>query len=483
MKKLHLYIVKSYILPFFLTFFVVLFILLMQFLWKYIDDLVGKGLEWYIIAELMLYTSASLVPMALPLAILLSSIMTFGNLGENYELVALKASGLSLQRIMQPLVVTSIIISALAFYFSNEVLPVANLKMGALLWDVTQQKPALNIKPGVYYNGIEGYTIKVKSKDSEKHTLEDIIIHDHTSRMGSNKLIIAKHGKMIMTDDERSLILTLYDGYSYDNMDPYPIKNNRNMLLRRLRFEKQIIRFDLNSFSLERTDEDLFKDHEQMLNLSQLAAAEDTLLKKIKTRQKMVYESLAVRYFFGKYPEQLKDEPDSTSLALMASFKEDEKGAAIPFSRNDKEDLFIIDAASNLARNVKMYITVSKNDLKLKNWSIRNHRIEWHRKFTISIACLLLFFVGAPLGAIIRKGGLGMPVVMSVMFFLIYHVLSITGEKMAGEGVIEPYQGMWLATAVFFPIGIFLTYKSTTDSSLFDVSAYLDFLNPFKKKT
>ncbi|HIA12341.1 MAG TPA: YjgP/YjgQ family permease [Flavobacteriales bacterium] len=482
MKKLHLFIVKSYILPFILTFFVVLFILLMQFLWKYIDDLVGKGLEWYIIAELMLYTSASLVPMALPLAILLSSIMTFGNLGENYELVALKASGLSLQRIMRPLIITSIIISALAFYFSNVVLPVANLKMGALLWDVTQQKPALNIKAGVYYNGIEGYSIKVKSKDSETHTLEDIIIHDHTARMGSSKLITAKRGEMKMTEDERSLILTLYDGHSYDNMDPYPIKNNTNMLLRRLRFDEQTIRFDLNSFSLQRTDEELFKDHEQMLNLSQLAAAEDTIIKNMKERQQMVYAGVGARYFYGKHPEQLKDSMDSSSETLIAGYLDNKEGTAVPFSRNEKEDLFILNAAANQARNVKAYVSVSMKDAQYKKFSIIGHRIEWHRKFTISIACLILFFVGAPLGAIIRKGGLGMPVVMSVIFFLIYHVLSITGEKMAGEGIIEPYQGMWLATAVFVPIGIFLTYKSTTDSSLFDISLYLNFFNPFKKK-
>ncbi len=482
MKKLHLFIVKSYILPFIVTFFVVLFILLMQFLWKYIDDLVGKGLEWYIIAELMFYTSASLVPMALPLAILLSSIMTFGNLGENYELVAMKASGLSLQRIMRPLIITSIIISGLAFYFSNSILPIANLKMGALLWDVTQQKPALNIKPGVYYNGIDGYSIKVKSKDREKHTLEEIIIHDHTSRMGNSKLIIAKRGKMKMTEDEQSLILTLYDGYSYDNMDPYPIKKNRNMLLRRLRFEEQTIRFDLKSFSLERTDEELFKDHEQMLNLSQLQAAEDTIIEMMKKRKEMVYASVGARYFYGKHPEHLKDTTDSSSEALMAGFLENKGNTRMPFSQNEKEDLFIINSAANLARNVKMYVSVSKKDALYKKISIIGHRIEWHRKFTISLACLILFFVGAPLGAIIRKGGLGMPVVMSVLFFLIFHVLSITGEKMAQEGVIEPYQGMWLATSVFIPIGIFLTYKSTTDSSLFDISLYLNFLNPFKKK-
>ena len=482
MKKLHIFIVKSYILPFILTFFVVLFILLMQFLWKYIDDLVGKGLEWYIIAELMLYTSASLVPMALPLAILLSSIMTFGNLGENYELVALKASGLSLQRIMSPLIITSIIISGLAFYFSNVILPVANLKMGALLWDVTQQKPALNIKPGVYYNGIEGYSIKVKGKDSDNHTLEEIIIHDHTSRMGSNKLIVAKRGEMKMTEDERTLILTLYDGHSYDNLDPYPIKTNRKMPLRRLQFEEQTIRFDLNSFSLERTDEELFKDHQQMLNLSQLAAAEDTIISKMEKRQKMVYDGVGARYFYGKHPDQLKEKMGSTAEAWTAIHLKNDERSGIPFARNVKEDWYVIHTASNQARNVKSYVAVSMKDVQFKKYSIIGHRIEWHRKFTISIACLVLFFVGAPLGAIIRKGGLGMPVVMSVLFFLIYHVLSITGEKMAGEGVIEPYQGMWLATAVFVPIGIFLTYKSTTDSSLFDISTYLNFLNPFKKK-
>jgi len=482
MKKLHLFIIRSYISPFILTFFVVLFILLMQFLWKYVDDLVGKGLEWYIIAELLWYTSASLVPMALPLAILLSSIMTFGNLGEQYELVALKSSGLSLQRIMRPLIIIVTLTSILAFYFSNNILPIANLKMGSLLWDVRQQKPALNIKPGVYYSGIEGYSIKVKKKNAKNNELEGITIYDHTSRLGNNKLITAKSGSMLLTEDERYLILTLYDGYSYEEIQPYPIKTRKGMNFHRLAFKEQKIRFDLTSFSLTRTDEELFKDHEQMLNLSQLQSAEDTLILKLAERIEMIGPSIKRRYLFGNFPELLDSLPDSNNVEGISNNLFAEEGLGIPFATDKEDEIKIINNAADISRNIKVYLSVSKNDLAAKRISIIRHRIERHRKFTLSIACVLLFFVGAPLGAIIRKGGLGMPVVMSVVFFLIYHVVSIIGEKTVKESVIEPWQGMWMASAIFLPLGIFLTYKATTDSVLFDIDTYIRILTPWRKK-
>ena len=482
LKRIHIFTVKSYIPPFVLTFLVVMFILIMQFVWKYIDDLVGKGLDWIIIAELLWYTSASLVPMALPLAILLSSIMTFGNFGEYYELVALKSAGLSLHKIMRPLVVLSIILSISAFYFSNNILPVANLKMGALLWDVTQQKPSLNIKPGIFYNGIEGFTIKVDEKDDEAGTLSGILIYDHSDRKGCNKVVTARRGKMETTPDERYMILTLYDGTSYEEVEAYPINKNPASPHRRVKFQEEIITFDMASFKLERTDEELFKDHQQMLSLNQLVAAEDTIALRLKERRDMLNTSIASRYFYGTHPDTITYEiSEEDSLMYTAMFDKDGETLGIPFSRSKKEREFIVSNALKMARHNKAYVTVSKRDLENKYDLIIKHKIEWHRKFTLSLACLLLFFVGAPLGAIIRKGGLGMPGVMAVGFFLIFHLLSIFGEKTAKTGVIEPYVGMWIPAAFFLPLGIFLTHKASTDSSLFDFNSMVERLRFWKR--
>lgn len=250
------------------TFFISLFVLLMQFLWKYIDDLVGKGLDPYIIIKLMVYVSVTLVPLALPLSLLLSSIMTFGNLAEHFELTACKSAGLSLQRIMRPLTITAVAICLTAFYFSNYVLPVANLKMNALLYDVRQQKPALLIKEGIFYNGIDGYSIRIGKKDSDGKTIEDIMIYDHTENRGNTKMILAERGKMAMSDDERYLLLTLYKGSSYEEQENRGAKITRPLL--RTEFEEELVRFDLNSFKMTRTNEQLFKDNYQMLNLWQL---------------------------------------------------------------------------------------------------------------------------------------------------------------------------------------------------------------------
>jgi len=458
-----------------------MFILIMQFVWKYIDDLVGKGLEWTLIVELLWYTSASLVPMAIPLAILLSSIMTFGDFGEHYELVALKSAGLSLHKIMRPLVVMSIVLSIAAFYFSNNILPVANLKMGALLWDITQQKPSLNLKPGIFYNGIEGYSIKVDHKNNETGFLEGILIYDHSSRMGASQVVTARTGMMATTEDERYLILTLNDGTSYEEVAAYPLNKSNAMPHRRIKFHQQVITFDMSSFKLERTEEELFKDHQQMLTLNQLVAAEDTLKQRLGERIEMINSSVRSRYFFGTHLDTIVLDTGNIEEDIAQLLDHDGKFQGIPFSYSKEERLRIIANASKIARHNKAYVTVSRKDLEQKRSLIIKHRVEWHRKFTLSFACILLFFVGAPLGAIIRKGGLGLPGVIAVGFFLIFHLLSIFGEKTAKAGIIDPSVGMWLASAFFLPLGIFLTHKASTDSSIFDANTFLDKLIFWKK--
>ena len=446
-----------------MTFFIALFILLMQFLWKYIDDLVGKGLGWFVIVKLMLYFAATMVPLALPMAILLSSLMTFGNLAEHFELAACKASGVSLQRMMRPLFFLTCFISILAFYFSNNILPIANLKMNALLYDVRQQKPSLYIKEGVFYNGIDGYSIKVGKKEDDGQTLRNVMIYDHSENMGNTQLTIADRGKMVMSDDERFLILSLFDGNSYTEEINKRGRRNTHPL-RRSEFEEQTIRFDLSTFRMTRTNEQLFKDNYQMLNLKQLTVSSDSLKKLIIERKKDFQT-----YF--------------NSMVIVGLDSSNKRGIRkLPFHESD----FILnypadkrkEIASNAlytARNAKSVTDDAENDIKIKTKTVARHLIEWHRKFTLSLACLILFFIGAPLGAIIRKGGFGLPVVISILFFVTYHVISILGEKTVREVVVPAYKGMWLSTLILLPIGIFLTYKAATDSALFDGESYTRF--------
>lgn len=469
MKKLYKLVFVSFLAPFAATFFVVLFVLLMQFLWKYIDDLVGKGLEWYVIGELLFYASATLVPLALPLAILVSSIMTLGNLAEHYELVAAKSAGIPLQKILRPLLGAALAISILAFYFSNYMLPYTNLKMGSLLYDVRQQKPALYIREGIFYNGIDGYSIKIGKKDSDNQTLHNVMIYDHTAQKGNTKVVVAEKGKMAMSDDEKYLIVTLFNGNSYEEQKQgRPNERNKNPLLRN-QFKTYKISFDLSTFKLNRTNEDLFKDNYQMLNLDQLESALDSFEVQLAGRKNEMQKTVSSYYM--TFRDSLLKPPAS----IETNFNRLDTLTSDP----------VYESALGQARNVKAYLTSTADEMDAREKLQARFAIEWHRKYTLSIACFILFLIGAPLGAIIRKGGIGMPVVVSVMFFLVFHVMSIMGEKFAREGVIEPRVGMWIAPAVLLPIGLFLLYKATRDSALFDIELYSRFfkkLIPSRKK-
>lgn len=456
LKKLHSLLIKSYFGPFILTFFITLFIFVMQFLWKYIDELVGKGLEWYLVAELLFYASANLVPMALPLAILLASIMTFGSFGEHYELVAMKSSGMSLIRIMYPLLLFTCCVSVGAFLFTNHVWPKANLEFASLLYDIRHKKPSFDIQQGIYYKGLDGYVIRVGSKDEDGVGLNDVLIYDHSKRDGNKRVIRAETGSMEMSEDENYLIFTLRDGYSYKEEEG---KNYPHM---GTSFGEEIMRFDLSGFEITRSDKDIFKDNYQMLNLSQLRSAMDTLNMQLVSRKNefgnlLVKRTSAIKVDSAENFKKILS--DSARIASYGIFKVEKRTE-------------ILEAAMSQARGNKTYVLGKAEMFASNERSIRRHEIEWHRKFTLSIACILLFFIGAPLGAIIRKGGLGLPVVISVMFFLIFHISSITGEKLAKQGEMTPIGGMWMATAILLPIGIFLTYKATTDSSLLDMDTY-----------
>jgi lipopolysaccharide export system permease protein len=464
----------------------------MQFLWKYIDDLVGKGLDAYTIIKLLFYASATFVPMALPLAVLLSSLMTFGNLGEHYELVALKAAGISIWKIMRPLIYFTFLLSILAFVFSNNVLPVANLKFQSLLYDVRQTKLAFNINEGVFYNGINNYIIRVGEKDKDGKTIYDVKIYDHTDRQGNISVTTAKSGIMQMSPDQKSLIFTLFDGYSYnDIVNARNYKNNRPF--ERTEFDEQRIKFDLSDFDLARTQEDLFKSHYTMLNTKQLDLFIDSLELKFEDRKANYSQNFIKRFQFlapvdmegsttVKVEKTVKTKLDNATPNTIKQVEP--KSVKWPFLDNfDKSDhAEIIGLALTASRTTRDNIVFNKNDFIFQNENIRKHQWAWHKKFTLSIACLILFFVGAPMGAIIRKGGLGLPVVISVLFFVIYHVTSILGEKSAKVGDLDMFFGVWLSSLLLLPVGLFLTFKATTDAPLLDADVWRKRLKSLLKK-
>ncbi len=479
-KKLHKLILQSFIGPFVLTFLIVVFVLLMQFLWKYIDDLVGKGLDMPVIAELLMYTTASLVPMALPLAVLLASIMTFGNLGEHNELLAFKSAGISLQKIMAPVIVLVVFITIGAFLFNNNMLPYTNLKMRSLLYDIQKQNPELQIKPGLFDNTIEGYSIRVESKDSRTSLLTGIQIYDHTDHLGNIIVTVADSGYIRMTSDERHLIFTLYNGYTYTEMQKKSReKRKKSYPSRRDRFEVQEMLVELVDFGLQRTDENLFKSSYQMMNLLQLKHMTDSLINEILINQKDLKSTLTITSYYKNKGFLYKTVPRDSVIVNknLIHFNLD----SVFYSLKREDQIRNLNQAISASRSATNYLNNSFVTQDNKVRRLRKYQIETQRKYTLSLACLLFFFIGAPLGAIIRKGGLGMPVVISVFFFIIYYIISLSGEKFARESVLSPFSGMWISTFILIPLGAFLTYKASKDSLLMNAETYLIFFRKLFK--
>ncbi len=447
----------------------------MLFLFKYIDDLIGKGFEWYVILKLLFYAAATNVAMALPLAILLSSIMTFGNLGENYELVAIKSAGISLQKAMAPLVILITFLGIGAFFFSDYMLPVANLKMGSLLYDVREQKAAFLIKEGVFNNSIPGYSMRVEKKEKDGQLLKDIVIYDQSKGQGNTNILMAKEGEMYKTDNGDYLILRLRDGVRYEENQGKTGYNPRQQLTR-LRFKETEQKFDLSSFKFKREDENLFKGNYQMLNIKQLTSYKDSVTKLNDSISKNVFKEIRPYHKIYYATQNYK------SFKLFKGLDFKKQGVFASFSDSSKKEIITSGAIDNvrmLKESLQTTIIAKKDNTTV----IRRYIIEYNRKFTLAVSCLVLFFIGAPLGAIIRKGGLGLPVVVSVLFFLIYHIISTVGEKSVKVGNMDPILGMWSAIFILTPVGLFLTYKATIDSALFDVDIYKNLYKKlFKKK-
>ncbi len=476
MKKIDRLIIKSFIGPLLLTFALAVFVLLMNFLWKYVDDLVGRGLDMWVIAKLLFYASITFVPMALPIATLFASIMTMGNFGEKYELVAMKAGGISVRRIMLPLVIIVVLITILAFGFANNIMPYAVLQQKRTLYSITNTKPAINIKPSEYYAGIEGYVIRVDEKDKhDDKTLYGITIYDHTDGMGNNCVTVAEKGEMLTTPDGQFMIFNMYNGYSY--REDLKGENWVSRPMTRVKFDRQQIKFDLSGFGLASVDDDFFKGSYQMMNVLQLDEAIDTLEREQDGKRADFVRLINSR--MSTYTMVC----DNDSLAQARKKKYDYR--KILDTLGDEALRHVHRAALHNARmateDIGMYDQMRSGDREY----INKHYIEWHQKFTLSFACFVLFLIGAPFGSIIRKGGLGWPLVASVMFFLIYYVITTIARKAIIESAL-PTIGMWISTAVLLPLGILLTLKATTDSPLFDASSWRKFFEkhrPFGKDT
>ncbi|MDB5120458.1 MAG: permease YjgP/YjgQ family protein [Sphingobacteriales bacterium] len=460
MKKVHILVLKAFFRPFIVTFFIVMFILLMLFLFKYIDDLIGKGFEWYVILELLYYASAANVAMALPLAVLLSSIMTFGSLGENYELVAIKSAGISLTRAMMPLVIVICGLAISAFLFSNYILPRANLKFGSLLYDVRNQKSARLINEGVFNNSFPGYAIRVKTKDPDGQTLHEVMIYEHNDN-GSNNVLLAKQGRMYKSDDNQWLILKLNDGVRYNEEAGEGAYDPRQRFMR-FKFKETVQKFDLSGLTLTRTDENLFKSNYQMLNLKQLNYYTDSMRYKVDSNINLTFK--IIKPYYKQYTtvagfQKIKPIKFPNYKSILEILPEDKRLSSIQGAKDQVHSI----------KQVLISQEISNQDYSNR---MKGYMLEFHRKFTLAVSCLVLFFIGAPLGAIIRKGGLGLPVVMSVLFFLVYHIISTVGEKYVKDGSLEPIIGMWVAIVILSPLGAFLTYKAAVDSVLFDIDIY-----------
>jgi len=438
----------------------------MIFVFTYIDEIAGKGIDGFTLVKMFGYTFLMFIPQSMPLAILLSSIMTFGGLGENYELAAMKSSGLSLLKIMRPIVIFIFILSGFCFAYSNYTMPYIHLKQSSILYDVRGAKPTLNIKESVFYNGIEGYSIRVGKKDVDGQTIRNITIYDHHEGKGNLVQMYADSGLLQTSGDKNALVMTLFNGNRYQQMLEDNTDYQRRPMLSAA-FQKQVVFFDLSGFQLKRTDEDLFRNNAEMMNVSQLTSYMDTIKKEKVELADNVY--LNFDKYFNPRSMKASNRIDSLNLPYLSIY--DYISRLDPVAKQQ-----VFDNALNQARSCSAFLDGKMNEEKQQREEEAKFEVNWHKKFTLSFACIVLFFVGAPLGAIVRKGGLGMPVVISVILFIIYHVISFTCEKMSLEGQMNPTLAMWIGPVLFLPFGIWLSIKAAKDSALFDIGDYFKFI-------
>jgi lipopolysaccharide export system permease protein len=483
-KRLYLFILKSFLPLFAMTFFIVLFIVLMQFLWRYIDDLVGKGLSVGLLGELFFYAAVSMVPMALPLAILLASLMTFGNLGEKSELTAIKASGVSLVKAMSPLIVLISLVAVGAFFFQNDVLPRAQVKMWTLLFSARQKSPELEIPEGAFYDQIPGYSLYVKHKNRDTGMLHDVMIYNVQKGGENATILVADSARLAFTKDSRYLYLHLFQGEQFENLRDQKA-GSANVPFRRESFldKEVLIAFD-NNFN--RLDEGGMRSQYVGKNMQELQQSLDSLSVRIDSigrdagqqfDRNLAYMELARPSGSSKEakPVSSAGEPSSAGVGVGANVAKLNLDSLLRSFEPSKLDGVFAGARSAMGRQ-KMEVEFRALQMNDEWKRFRRHQIELIKKFTLSVACIIFLFIGAPLGAIIRKGGLGTPLVISVLLFLFYYIIDNTGYKLARDGHWVVWVGMWLSTFVLLPLGIFVTYKAMNDSAVFNPDLYREWL-------
>lgn len=470
-KRLYSYLIKSYLGTFIATFLVCLFIVLMQFLWKYVDEMVGKGLSISVLAEFFFYAALSLVSMALPLAILLSSLITFGNLGEKLELLAMKAAGISLFRIMRPYIIFISIISVGAFFYSNMAMPKIQTKLWTLLYSMRQKSPEVEIPEGSFYQGIDGYHIYVREKDKETKLLKDIMIYDFTNGFDNSVVLAADSGRLRVASDKNSLLLSLYSGESFENLKNQN-HSGKNVPYRRetYSYKEILIEFDAN---FNKVDESIMSNRYLGKDLNELSVAMDSMAYH-RDSMNQAYYVLYKNHFFDRGLLSTPSIYTTDTVKNYAVYNLDKILSKHPLS----VQIEMINRAENQISRMQMDLPFIHSVVEGDDRRIHRFDIERHRKFTLSLACLIFFFIGAPLGAIIRKGGLGFPVVISVILFIIYYIIDNAGYKMAREGVWFVWEGIWLSSFVLFPLGMFLTYMAATDRTM-NISSFTSFLKKY----
>ena len=450
------------------TFFICLFIFMMQFLWRYVDELVGKGLEMSVMAQFFFYSALTLVPVSLPLAVLLASLITFGNFGERYELLAMKAAGISLLKIMRPLAFFVCGLVGVSFYFQNVVGPIAQAKLGTLILSMKQKSPELDIPEGVFYSEIKDYNLKVAKKNRKTGMLYDVLIY--SMKDGFEKARIDS-GRLEMTADKQHLWLHLYSGDLFENLKAQSMKSE-NVPYRREEFREKHSIIEFNS-DFNMVDGEIMGKQSSAKDMAQLQSSIDSMTVVGDSIGRQYYREVAEGNFRPSYG-LTKEDTVKIEKADIHEYNVDSLYEVASLTQKQK----VISSAVSRAENVANDLGFKKFTMENNDYSIRKHKTEWHKKITISLSCLLFFFIGAPLGGIIRKGGLGMPVIVSVLVFIIYYIIDNTGYKMARDGKWIVWMGMWTSSAVLAPLGVFLTYKSNKDSVVLNADAYI---NWFKK--
>ena len=432
-----------------------MFVLVLNFLWRKIETLIGKGLEISTILELFLYAAAGFVPLALPLTILLASIMTMGNFGERSELTAMKSVGIPLWRVFRPLIVLSVIFAIIAFYFASFVIPSAELRTKQIASDIKDKKPAINIRAKEFYNDISNYVIRVDEKNEADNRMYGILIYDHSDDMGNTEVIKADSGYMYSTENNQTLVFKLFSGEVFK--EDISGQNYTSRPLTRIRFEEQIMRFDVSNFALQKSEKDRYSDNYKVINIRQLYHQIDSLEAFCSDRKNNY-----LAYIESRLNIQCKNGSQAGKAEVLqhdfykdfSDLDEELKTRSASYSDNILADLY---------DSYKTNLDIEEND----GLYITKHKIELYRKYTLSLACIILFFIGASLGAIIRKGGLGMPVVVSIISFTLYFTIGTIGESAAKSGTLSAFTAMWMSSFIFLPLGLLLTVKATSDSKIF----------------